>query len=362
MQVDVDHATAEPDAGAHINGLAPSCVVILQRMHHAAKLYPLHPEFVDPPTATAATDGSTSRLFHAYCLPSSRKQLPERPTRSTANGFDFCNLARLGIPLLTLCEVLAILPARLYTMVVKLSGAKVGSGKHEFLRGHIISFMQATASTQITALFNNITPANLLRLDVHKDVHACFLGPLGQLDTHLRAALPFDNLCHTRFPTIHRVLLALKACHPLYATVVIDDFPAAHVCYDSSSRQAPAESTDPANVANMAGDSVDGAGMAAEPRLPDNMNRPDSLRHFLRFFIAVKTAKAVDLVAIAGDLPIVLPRSDADNRPGALSHDIDNLTLLVEHTCLSLGDDTPPEPPADTDMLVETSAGAPRHG
>ena len=80
---------------------------------------------MDPPTATAATDGPTSRLCHASCLPSSRKQLLERPTRSTANGFDFCNLARLGFPLLTLCEVLAILPARLHTVMVKLSGANV---------------------------------------------------------------------------------------------------------------------------------------------------------------------------------------------------------------------------------------------
>lgn len=67
----------------------------------------------------------------------------KRPPYSIADGCDFGNLARVGVPPLTFLEVSAIAPGRMYAHILKLSGANAGRGVQATLRAHLICFAQA---------------------------------------------------------------------------------------------------------------------------------------------------------------------------------------------------------------------------
>jgi len=173
----------------------------------------LHPELVEE-----SVDGSFVRL----CMPCHNKlsgtrqrnsnrsvQLPEL---SIANGVDFGNPDRLGLPELTLVEMYLLAPVRLYGSVIKLKPFEK-EGDVRVLNGHIIAFQQLSA-----AAFADIQNG-LIRYprldDVRKLVSVSFLGERGQLDRMLNGGdhkIPRDLT--VRPDAVYKWLDALSILNP----------------------------------------------------------------------------------------------------------------------------------------------------
>jgi hypothetical protein len=112
-------------------------------------------------------------------------------------------------------ERLAIAPGRPYMVVINVSGAKAHVGEMPVLQGQIICFPQPDAAQQV------VNAVSLPHTDTHRLLSLSFVGPRDQFEkwSSRQRAL----ILMTRFRLMIDTLRALKALHPAYEHIVIDE-------------------------------------------------------------------------------------------------------------------------------------------
>ena len=147
------------------------------------KRFWIHPELVEQ-----GTDGIASVRLCKHChdclasRPRGRNIGAKLPELSIANGIDFGNPDRLGLPELTLVEMYLLSPVRLYGSVIKLRPFEK-DGDVRILNGHLIAFLQLSANALGAIRSNAIRYPRLD--DVRRLVTVSFLGDRGQLERML---------------------------------------------------------------------------------------------------------------------------------------------------------------------------------
>lgn len=137
-----------------------------------------------------------------------------RPKLSVA-VVDYGSLHRVGLEELYELERLAISPGRPYLVAINVSGATAQLGEQPVLQGQVICFPQPEAPQQVAEV------TRLPRTDVLQLLVLNFLGPRRQFERWSRRQRAV--LLATRLPLIFDTLRVLKAVHPAYALVEIDE-------------------------------------------------------------------------------------------------------------------------------------------
>ena len=173
----------------------------------------LHPELVEQ-----GADGSASVRVCKHChdclanRPGGRNGGPKLPELSIANGVDFGNPDRLGLPELTLVEMYLLAPVRLYGSVIKLRPFEK-DGDVRILNGHLIAFLQLSANA-LSAIRSEAIRYPRLD-DVRRLITVSFLGDRGQLERMLNGGdckIPKDLT--VRPDIVYQWLDALSVLNP----------------------------------------------------------------------------------------------------------------------------------------------------
>lgn len=188
--------------------------------------YYLHREFVTS-QAAASSDGQDTE--HAtLCLPCYEAAIHGRkiPILSLAAGVDFGNADRIFLPTLTLAEEYVIATARLFVLIIKLSGYQHGERQSGKL-GHAIVFPQYGPQLE--------TEIRKARIQRHTGIFPCLDNiydtiSIAFVGSDLQWAAMAVNKSHRAFKpirvrsaVIYMWLAALKACNSRYRDITIDD-------------------------------------------------------------------------------------------------------------------------------------------
>ena len=144
------------------------------------------------------------------------------PKFAVANGVDFGSASRLQLPTLHLVEQYLIARSIVFISLVKLNAAALAeaqTGK----RGHVITFphhgpagLAEHTSVNIPPVFPNLNA-------VYTNVLVCFVGARPAYDALVPDRPGRITELQVRKEVVYKWLKALKALHPLYEDIVIDE-------------------------------------------------------------------------------------------------------------------------------------------
>jgi len=149
-------------------------------------------------------------------------QYNKLPKYAIANGVDFGSASRLQLPTLTLVEQYLIARSIVFISLVKLNSAALAeaqTGK----RGHVITFPhQGPADLAEHTTVN--APTVFPNLDaVYTNVIVCFVGAKPAYDAFVPDRRGRITELQVRKEPVYQWLQALKALHPLYGDIEIDN-------------------------------------------------------------------------------------------------------------------------------------------
>ena len=181
-------------------------------------MYNFYPQFVElneknEPTATLCTS----------CVTDVKKG--HIPVYSLAGGIDFGFPFSLGLGPLTIVEELCIAHGRPYMTIVKLTGSQPEE-RQSANRGHIFTVPQCNASLteEIKKMKLGVGGEVFPRInDIHRYFGIVFVGGRPQWDgltANYYSQMPAIQVNATK---LYRYLRALKALHPAYKDIIIDD-------------------------------------------------------------------------------------------------------------------------------------------
>lgn len=196
---------------------------IFTHTHDTSIRFFLHPELVEP-----IEQGD----FQVYLCPQCLRQLEARtmPKFSVANGHDYGRLDRLpDLEPLTLVESYLIAQVRLYVTEIKFlapsNGCTTSTG-YKCLKGHIITFPHDGPVAAAERLQH--PDAFPWTQDVLHLLAVKCVGNHKEFDHYLGRMFSCPEL-RIRSSVVFKWLKFLKKCNPLYASIIIDESPDAHV-------------------------------------------------------------------------------------------------------------------------------------
>ena len=146
------------------------------------------------------------------------------PTYSLANGVDYGDALALGLEELTIPEQYLVALGRVYGTVLKLTGNQNEERQAAFT-GHVITFPQPSEIllAEIAKLNSNSIDSYPNVTNLQKFVSVVFVGARQQWDSFVPT--PYSKIPEIQVnpAKIFRHLRVLKALHPAYKNIVIDD-------------------------------------------------------------------------------------------------------------------------------------------
>ena len=146
------------------------------------------------------------------------------PTYSIANGVDYGDALALDLDQLTIPEQYLIALGRVYGTVLKLTGNQNEERQAAFT-GHVITFPQPSdvLLAEIAKLNSNVMDCYPKVDDLAKFLSIVFMGARQQWDAFVPT--PYSKIPEIQVsPTkIYHYLRVLKALHPAYKHIIIDD-------------------------------------------------------------------------------------------------------------------------------------------
>ena len=204
------------DQVAKLNSLPEEYRPAISHYRHDEQFYHVHQDLVHFPHGP-------DEPHIEICLPCWQAvQKNQIPKYAVANGVDFGSATRLQLPPLHLVEQYLVARSIVFISLVKLNAVVQGTAQTG-KRGHVITFphqgpagLAEHTTTSEPEVFPNLDA-------VSTNVLVCFVGSRPEYDAFVPDRPGRITELHVRKEVVYRWLQALKALHPLYADIVIDE-------------------------------------------------------------------------------------------------------------------------------------------